>query len=99
MQLTINCHAYAAEWMDIESILSGKDTPILTLAPEHLSESDTVLGTAVLTVDAGSAEQLSAKQLDRLQALLETLRADNQKRENALIDRISKLQAIGFSAA
>jgi len=100
MQISIECHAYACDWQDLEKILSGKDTPMLTCCgPELLSEGDTYLGTAVLSFDVGPKDQIAAKQIDRLQSILQTVRAENQQRENAILDRISKLQSIAYEPA
>lgn len=99
MEVQIKCHAYAGDWQDIEKILGGKDTPMLTASPEHLDEGDTYLGVATLSFEAGSKEELAAKQVDRLQALLQSVRAENQQRENAIVDRINKLQAIAYESA
>ncbi len=99
MQITYECHAYACEWQDIENIVSGKDTPLLTLAPDCLSEQDTYLGTVVLTATYGTKEELASKQIERLQALLQAARAEAQARENAIMERITKLQALTFESA
>lgn len=99
MQTTHECHAYACEWQDIEKILAGKDTPMLVNDPDCLSERDTYLGTATLTTNFGSKEQLAGKQIERLQALLQAARAEAQARESAILERITKLQALTFEAA
>lgn len=95
--ITYTANAYAPEWMDLEKIVAGKDTPLTTMYDtDCLSDSDTYLGKAKITLELDSMEQISAAQLKRLNSILETVRAENQKRENALIDRINKLQAIGY---
>lgn len=99
MQITYECHAYACEWQDIEKIVSGKDTPMLVSDPDCLSERDTYLGTVVLKATYGTKEELAGKQIERLQALLQAARAEAQARENAILERITKLQALTFEAA
>ena len=99
MQITYKCHAYACEWQDIEKIVAGKDTPMLVNDPECLSERDTYLGEVVVTATYGSKEELAGKQIERLQALLQAARAEAQARENAILERITKLQALTFEAA
>lgn len=37
-----------------------------------------------------------AAKLESLQAKLQTVRAENQQRENAILDKISKLTAISY---
>lgn len=99
MQVIYECHAYACEWQDIEKIVGGKDTPMLVNDPDWLSENDTYLGTVVLTATYGTKEELASKQIERLQALLQAARAEAQARENAILERITKLQALTYEAA
>lgn len=97
--ITYTAHAYACEWQDVDAIISGKDTPMLTHSgPEHLSESDLYLGTCTVSIDLAPKEEIATAQMARLRALLENLRAESQKRENAIIDRINKLQALTYES-
>jgi hypothetical protein len=43
-------------------------------------------------------ETVVAKELDGLNTQLQKIRAENQQRENAILDRISKLQALEWTA-
>ena len=98
--ITYTANAYAPEWQDIGEIVSGKAAPLTTIHDaDCLSESDTYLGKATITLELVSMEQITAAQIKRLESMLETVRAENQKRENALLDRISKLTAIGYTEA
>lgn len=56
------------------------------------------VGSAEITVTLCSRDEAVAKELDGLNAQLQKVRADNQQRENAILDRISKLQAITYEA-
>ena len=58
-----------------------------------------VTGTATISVEYLSEEEVSAKQLDALKTELKTVRANNQQRENAIVDRINKLQALTYVEA
>ena len=99
MQVTYTAHAYACEWQDIDAIISGKDTPMLTKhEKDYLSESDLYLGTCTVTMDLAPKEDLATAQMARLRTLLENLRAERQKQENAIIDRINKLQALTYES-
>lgn len=64
-----------------------------------MGEDDTYIGKATLTVEVPEQGQMAALQIDRLNKLLEAARAEAQKRENAILDRISKLQALTYSEA
>lgn len=56
----------------------------------------TEVGTAKVTVTFFPRETVVAKELDGLKAQLEQVRAENHLRENVILDRISKLQAITY---
>ena len=55
------------------------------------------VGMATIEVEIAPVDELQNHQLATLMAQLEKERADTQMRQNAILDRISKLQAIGFS--
>lgn len=55
------------------------------------------VGVATITVTLHPRDELVAKELEGLNAQLQKVRADNAMRENAILDRISKLQAIEYS--
>jgi hypothetical protein len=61
------------------------------------SEDWTEVGIAEVTVTFHPRETVVAKELEGLQAQLERVRADNHMRENVILDRISKLQAITYA--
>lgn len=58
-----------------------------------------VIGNVTVIVDYFDKEQLRSQQLGALKQKLESVRADNQKRENAILDAISNLSAIGYTEA
>ena len=55
------------------------------------------VGTAQITVTLFDRDTVMGKELEGLKAQLQTVRADNHMRENAILDRISKLQAIEYT--
>jgi hypothetical protein len=61
------------------------------------TEGWTEVGTAEITVTFHPRDTVVAKELDGLKAQLERVRAENHMRENAILDRISKLQAITYT--
>lgn len=56
------------------------------------------VGTAEITVTFFPRDEIVGKQLEALQGQLQKVRADNAMRENAILDRISKLQALEYTA-
>lgn len=52
------------------------------------------VGTAHITIELLDAKEIQNEQLASLQAQLQKERADSQMRQNAILDRISKLQAL-----
>ena len=54
-------------------------------------------GFAEVTVTLLDDKHATADRLAKLQCKLQAVRAENQKRENAILDRISKLQAIDYT--
>lgn len=52
------------------------------------------VGTAHITIELLDAKEIQNEQLAMLQAQLQKERADSQVRQNAILDQISKLQAL-----
>lgn len=72
----------------------------LTYLNHDMSDTDgwAEVGVATITVTFHPRDELVAKELEGLNAQLQAVRAENQQRENAILDRISKLQALEFTA-
>jgi hypothetical protein len=56
------------------------------------------VGSAEITVTLFHRDEVIANELDGLNTQLQKVRAENQQRENAILDRISKLQALEWTA-
>lgn len=56
------------------------------------------VGTAHITVELLDPKEMQGEQLAALQAQLQKERADSQVRQNAILDQISKLQALEWDA-
>jgi hypothetical protein len=96
-----------SQWRDIDHILHivkegelDEAASALTYINHDMSDADgwVEVGMATITVTLYPREELVAKELDGLNAQLQKVRADNQQRENAILDRISKLQALEWTA-
>lgn len=97
MEITFKAFAYKDEFTDMDQVESGKAIPYISSYSS--SSFGPQIGTAVVTVTLYPANDIQAKELDRLNKQLQEVRAENQQRENAILDQISKLQALTFQAA
>ena len=93
-------------WRGIESVLHSVAEGRLDEAVSEMTyinhdmsstEDWTEVGIAEITVKLYPREIVVEKELEGLKQQLEKLRADNYMRENAILDRISKLQAITYT--
>lgn len=97
MEITFNAFAYKADHHDMEQIKEGKSMPYIF--PWADEKNWPQIGTAVVTVTLHPENEVQAKELERLNEQLKSVRAENQQRENAILLAISKLQALTFQAA
>lgn len=97
-----------SRWQNIEHIYQllkeGKnDEAISDMSYINHDMSDATdwaeVGVAQITVTLYPREELVAKELDGLKAQLQKVRAENEMRENAILDRISKLLALEHEGA
>ena len=56
------------------------------------------IGVATISITLHPQDDIVSKELQGLNAQLQKVRADNVMRENAILDRISKLQALEYTA-
>jgi hypothetical protein len=96
-----------SKWRDIDyinhQISEGKNDEAISemsYTKHDMSNSEkwVEVGTAEITVTFFSRDIVVAKELDGLNAQLQKVRAENQRRENAILDQISKLQALDYTA-
>jgi hypothetical protein len=94
-----------SQWRDVEHILQtikggefDEAASELTYINHDMSDTEgwVEVGVATITVTFYPRDELVAKELDGLNTQLQKVRAENQQRENAILDRISKLQAITY---
>lgn len=65
---------------------------------DHGTDVWTPIGTAEIVVTLVSPDELVTAELGALNASLEKMRAQHHLAQQALLERISKLQAIGYAA-
>ena len=98
MKVQFEAKAYMSKYSRIEDVANGKEMPFITATGNYYeSEGYPLIGTAIVTIELHSKDEILSNRLAALQAQLQTVRAENQKRENAVLDEISKLQAITFT--
>jgi hypothetical protein len=95
------------EWHKIDDVLHtikvgelDKAASALTYTNSDMSDTTgwAEVGVATITVTLHPRDELVAKELEGLNTQLQKVRADNQQRENDILDRISKLQALEHTA-
>lgn len=98
MKVQFTAKAYLPNWGDIEKVASGEYMPQITPnVSDYLEQQGySLIGAATVTVELHTEDQILAAKLAALKEQLQAVRAENQQRENAILDQISKLQAIDF---
>ncbi len=100
MQVQFTAPSYLSKYHDITQIANGEVIPQIVKANEgcyYEQQGYSQIGTATVTIELHTEDQIQAAKLAALQAQLQTVRAENQQRENAILDQISKLQAIDYT--
>lgn len=102
MQVTYQASAYLnLKYNSLKAVVEGKTTPLLAELDGSSyfdGEGYARIGTATVTVELHTENEIAANQLAALQKQLKVVRAENQQRENAILDQISKLQALTHNA-
>ena len=99
MQVQFTAKAYISPYTRMEDVVNGSEIPLLTNRDSSYFEKEGYpqIGVATVTIELFSDDEITSKKLEALQAQLHTVRAENQQRENAILDQISKLQAITYT--
>lgn len=84
---------YYPSFQDLDEILDGKATPFFT-AIDGIPKDGVAIGDADVVVTIRSQKEILRGQLDSLNEALNRERAESQQRQNAILDQISKLQAL-----
>lgn len=94
-------YVYMDRHMDLKRIANGDSLPYLCKGHSNYFEKEgsPLIGTATVVIEFFPEDQIVGKQVDALRKQLEAMRAEHQRAQNALIDKISKLQALTFVEA
>lgn len=101
MKIEFTTTAYTSDEYSLAELMDGlsKNDSLgagdaLSFSKLDMSSRWVKVGTAQITVELLDAKQIQNKQLAVLQAQLQKERADSQVRQNAILEQISKLQAL-----
>ena len=104
---TVKAWLPSPEWQTMDDLLQMVERGEMDRAADFLNYSRldmtkhgwVEVGTATITVTLNPADLMVGKQLDALSAELHRDLADSQVRQNAIMERISKLQALTMEVA
>lgn len=103
MKFTYQASVYADfSYNNLGDYIEGRTVPMLSAidGSEFFDREGYVrIGTATVEVEVFGEDQIVVQQMDALHKQLQNVRAENQKRENAILDKISKLQALTLDPA
>lgn len=93
-----NLAVYLPKFFELKEIMEGDALPSLSNGDSEYYEREGYpqIGTATLVIDFLSESQIAGKHVESLRSQLAAMRAKHQREQNALIDQISKLQALTF---
>lgn len=102
MQVEFKAKAYLPTYVSMESVLRGESLPAIS-DPDggqyFEKEGYPLIGEVTLIVTMHSRDKIVQAQIDSLNKQLQVERAESQRRQNAILDKISKLQALEFTPA
>ena len=96
MQVQFTAKAYLPTYARMEDVVNGSEMPLIGHGNDNsyfMRQGYALIGTAKVTIELHTEDKILA---DKLDALLQTVRAENQQRENAILEQISKLTAISY---
>lgn len=98
MQVEFKGLATIAQWQSVKSIESATDAPCFVAGDKNTMAAHgySVIGTATLVVELHDPKTVQAGKIAALQEQLQAVCAENHRKENAILDQISKLQAIDY---
>lgn len=102
MQVEFKAKAYLPSYTSMQSVLRGESMPMIceTKGGQYFEkEGYPLIGEVTVLVTLHSQDKIVQKQIDALNKQLRSERAESQRRQNAILDKISKLQALEFTPA
>lgn len=92
--LTVKATAYYyPSFQELKKVVSGEQAPFLS-THGGVPKDGVAIGDTEVVITFRQPEEIVRGQLDSLKTQLQQERADSQMRQNAILDQISKLQAL-----
>ena len=98
MEITFKGLALLPQYMTTKDVENQTWAPTFVKGDKNTLSSSgySVVGTATLTVTLHDAKEIHAGRIAALQETLQVHRAESHRKENAILNAISKLQAIDY---
>ena len=98
-KIVFEAFAYLPKYVDLTEVQTGEQIPSIS-QKEHDSwyakEGYPMIGSVTITLSLYSNDKIVQGQIEALNTELQKERADSQVRQNAILNQISKLQALTF---
>jgi hypothetical protein len=101
VKFTYQAFVYTSKYQSIDDIAKGGSQPMLSDDKDgyFAKQGYPLIGTAEVTVTLHSSDEIVQNQITALQAQLQDARAQAHLAEQAILERISKLQALTYEPA
>lgn len=101
MKFTYQAFVYTNKYTTIDDIAAGRGQPMLAQDKDgyFAKQGYLLIGTAEVTVTLHSNDEIVQSQITSLHAQLQNARAQAHQAEQAILERISKLQALTYEPA
>jgi hypothetical protein len=100
-KVTFQAFAYLGKYTSLERVVSGQEMPLICKEEGgyFLEQGCPIIGTIECTLTLYSADKVVQNQIEALQAQLQDARAKAHQAEQAILEKISKLQALEFNGS
>lgn len=99
-KVTFQAKAYLGNYTSIQDVIAGKSMPHITQGGTYYEEEGyPLIGTVEVTITLHSNDKVVQNQIGALQKQLQKQRADAHRAEQAILEKISKLQALTFEGS
>lgn len=98
-KVTFQAKAYLSQYSSLERVIKGEDMPQITQGGTYFEkEGYPLIGTVEVIITLHSTDKIVQNQIEALNKQLQQQRADAYRAEQAILEKISKLQALTLDA-